>query len=88
MTIIKKPEHTSIFALCGKGGVGKTSLSAAFVKLLCDRKAGKVLAIDADPAVGLASALGMTVTKTIDDIRTDLIKNVRDGNSEVDKNRL
>ena len=88
MTIIRKPEHTSIFALCGKGGVGKTSLSAAFVKLLCDRKAGKVLAIDADPAVGLASALGMTVTKTIDDIRTDLIKNVRDGNSEVDKKEI
>lgn len=88
MTMMKKPEHTRIFALCGKGGVGKTSLSAAFVKLLCDRDDGKVLAIDADPAVGLASALGMTVTKTIDDIRTSLIKNVKSSGSNVDKQEI
>ncbi|MFZ5564344.1 MAG: AAA family ATPase [Thermodesulfobacteriota bacterium] len=79
--------QTTLFAVCGKGGVGKTSISAAIVKLLCNRPGAKVLAIDADPAVGLASALGMKPARTIDDIRTALIKDVRDG-SGVDKQEL
>jgi len=87
MQINKKSDTTMIFAVCGKGGVGKTSLSASIVKLLCDRNDGKVLAIDADPAVGLASALGMGVSKTIDDIRTSLIQKVRSGGS-VEKEEL
>jgi len=78
---------TILFAVCGKGGVGKTSISAALVKLLCDRPGAKVLAIDADPAVGLASALGMAPGRTIDDIRTALIKDVRDG-SGMDRQEL
>jgi len=66
-----------ILALCGKGGVGKTSVSALMVKLLASRNGRKVLAIDADPAVGLATALGITVKKTVDDIRKDLINGIR-----------
>lgn len=66
-----------ILALCGKGGVGKTSVSALMVKLLASRNGKKVLAIDADPAVGLATALGITVKKTVDDIRKDLINGIR-----------
>jgi CO dehydrogenase maturation factor len=59
-----------ILALTGKGGVGKTSLSAAIVRLLAEnRPDARILAIDADPAVGLATALGVTVTETLDDIR-------------------
>ena len=63
----------SIIAVCGKGGAGKTSISAAIVRTLLEDPARRVLAIDADPAVGLASALGVEVTRTVDDIRTDLI---------------
>ena len=64
-------EHqTKIIALAGKGGVGKTSLSAAFVRLLTERRPGaRILAIDADPAIGLATALGVEVRETLDDIR-------------------
>jgi CO dehydrogenase maturation factor len=45
-------------AVSGKGGVGKSTLSAAIARILSAR-GHKVLAIDADPDANLASALGM-----------------------------
>jgi CO dehydrogenase maturation factor len=65
--------ETEILALCGKGGVGKTSIAALMIKLLAKGNHARILAIDADPAVGLAAALGVGVKKTVDDIRKDLI---------------
>jgi CO dehydrogenase maturation factor len=45
-------------AISGKGGVGKTTLSAALAKLYSE--AGyKVIAVDADPDANLATALGV-----------------------------
>ena len=59
-----------IITVAGKGGVGKTSISAAIVRqLVHDHPGARILAIDADPAVGLATALNVQVTQTIDDIR-------------------
>ena len=67
--------NNKIIALCGKGGVGKTSLSATIVKILCDTYPNKrILAIDGDPSVGLATALGVEESGTINDIREDFIK--------------
>ena len=61
---------TTVIALTGKGGVGKTSLSAAMVRLLTEEKPeAKILAIDADPAIGLSVALGVEVHETLDQIR-------------------
>ena len=72
--------NPKIIALAGKGGVGKTSLSAAFVRLLMERRRdAKILAIDADPAVGLSTALGIQVATTLDDIRKDIIACVENG---------
>lgn len=72
--------NARIIALAGKGGVGKTSLSAAFVRLLTEqRPEARILAIDADPAVGLATALGVEVRETLDDIRKSIIASVEDG---------
>ena len=72
--------QTKILAVAGKGGVGKTSLSAAFVRLLSQAYPDKrILAIDADPAVGLATTLGVEVRETLDDIRKSIVASVEDG---------
>lgn len=65
-------------AICGKGGVGKTTAAALMVKAMADRGNIKILAIDADPAIGLSYALGVNVVKTVDDIRNDLIEKIRE----------
>ncbi|PKL37858.1 MAG: cobyrinic acid a,c-diamide synthase [Spirochaetae bacterium HGW-Spirochaetae-1] len=70
---------TMIMAVCGKGGVGKTSISASIIRILAEDLNRKVLAIDADPAVGLATALGFTPARTVDEIRNDLISRVEKG---------
>lgn len=72
---------TNIIALCGKGGVGKTSISALITRILAENPEKKVLAIDADPSVGLASALGFHAGKTVDDIRNGLIADITGGMS-------
>ena len=76
-------ENATIIALSGKGGVGKTSISAAIVKLLVEAYPDKkILAIDADPAVGLSTALGIDVKMTIDDIRKEIVETVEDGQTK------
>lgn len=73
----------TIIAVAGKGGVGKTSLAANIVRNLVEAYPDKrILAIDADPAVGLSTALGVEVKSTIDDIRKSIIENVEDGNAK------
>ncbi len=75
--------NSTIIALSGKGGVGKTSVSAAIVKLLVQAYPDKkILAIDADPAVGLSTALGIDVKMTIDDIRKEIVETVEDGQTK------
>ncbi|MCT4543665.1 MAG: AAA family ATPase [Vallitalea sp.] len=72
-----------IIALTGKGGVGKTSVSATIVKILTEKYPDKkILAIDADPAIGLATALGVMPKITLDDIRNKIIDSVENGNTK------
>ena len=72
--------NTTIFAFCGKGGVGKTSLSAAFIRLLSEQYPQKhILAVDADPAVGLSTALGIEPQMTLDDIRLRIAQSIDKG---------
>ena len=72
--------ETKIFAFAGKGGVGKTSLSAAFIRVLSESFTDKrILAVDADPAVGLATALQMQPALTLDDIRVQIAENIEQG---------
>ncbi|MBR5321044.1 MAG: AAA family ATPase [Clostridia bacterium] len=75
-------KKSTILAVAGKGGVGKTSLSATIVRCLVEKYPDKkILAIDADPAVGLSTALGIDVKMTIDDIRKEIIASVDEGDT-------
>lgn len=66
-----------IIAVAGKGGVGKTSISAAMVRLLTRAyPQARILAIDADPAVGLSTALGIEPGETLDQLRREIADEV------------
>ncbi len=70
-------------AVCGKGGTGKTVLTAMMAKALWESgKNLKILLVDADPAMGLPSALGVNVERTIGEIREEVIRTARRANRE------
>ena len=77
-------EHNAkIIAVAGKGGVGKTTLAAAMIRHLTENKPdSRILAIDADPAVGLSTCLGVDVKLTLDEIRKEIIGNVEEGRTK------
>ena len=59
-------KRNPLISVCGKGGTGKTVFTAMMTRALLDSgRAGKLLVIDADPALGQLSALGATVTRTM-----------------------
>ena len=60
-----------IIAMAGKGGVGKSTISAQLIKVLS--KKGLVLAVDADPNSNLGEKLGMETYGTIGGIRNELV---------------
>lgn len=68
-----------IFAVCGKGGVGKTALCALLSKAILDANVGPLLLVDADPVSGLTSAIGEKGIKTIGDVRDQILTTVRQG---------
>ena len=67
-----------IIAVAGKGGVGKTTVSALLVQHLM-RIASPVLAVDADPNSNLNVLLGFEYKDTISDIREEA-KNLSSAN--------
>ncbi|NPV54277.1 MAG: AAA family ATPase [Firmicutes bacterium] len=46
-------------AVAGKGGTGKTTLSALLIRRLLERGGAPIMAVDADPNANLGEALGM-----------------------------
>lgn len=69
---------TTTIALAGKGGVGKTTITALVVRTIVRTMPGAVLAIDADPSTNLNMALGLDLNWTVGDIREDLLDKVKD----------
>ena len=78
-----KANGTKLISVCGKGGTGKTVVTAMMTRALLDSgRAGRLLVIDADPALGQLSALGARVTRTMGQIREDIIRTARRGNRD------
>ncbi len=74
---------TVTIALAGKGGTGKTTIAAMFVKYLLANSRGRVLAIDADPSANLNLALGLALEQTIGDIREEMLAQVNPMNGSI-----
>jgi len=70
-------------AVAGKGGVGKTLISALLINHLVRRNSGAVLAIDADPSTNLHLALGVDIDfdalETVGEIREETLVDVQGG---------
>jgi len=62
---------STLIAVTGKGGVGKTTLSALLVRQMIENGKKPVLAIDADPNSCLDAALGVSVTNTVGGAREE-----------------
>ena len=67
-----------LVGVCGKGGTGKTASIALMARAFArNSAAGRLLLIDADPAMGLLSALGVSVRRTMGQVREEIIKTAK-----------
>ena len=69
-----------VIAVCGKGGVGKTAITALVARALLEEGAlAPLLLVDADPMMGLASSIGIRPAATLGQVRDRLVHTVRGG---------
>jgi len=68
---------TTTIALAGKGGTGKTTISALLIRYLMEKQDGSILAIDADPATNLHMVLGTKIEGAVGDIREEMLDMVQ-----------
>ncbi|MEJ2244974.1 MAG: AAA family ATPase [Acidobacteriota bacterium] len=64
-------------AIAGKGGTGKSTLSAVAVRWLSDNVSKAVLAVDADSNVNLNDLLGVDLEETVGSIREEMKEKVQ-----------
>ncbi len=64
-------------AVAGKGGTGKTTITALIIKYLCEKKMGPVLAVDADPDSNLGTLLGVTPQQSVGDLREEILRDIK-----------
>jgi CO dehydrogenase maturation factor len=77
---------TCVLAILGKGGAGKTVLSALITRTLLDRGEKPLLLVDADPTGGLAFAVGADTRDTVGAVREKLIKDA--SRPDIDRNSV
>jgi CO dehydrogenase maturation factor len=66
-----------LIAVCGKGGSGKTALTAMLTKHIIQKDRARLLVIDADPTMNLPATLGVEVKTTANEIREKIIAEAR-----------
>lgn len=71
-------------SFAGKGGTGKSTLSALLVNYLLDHNLKPILAVDADPNANLNELLGEDVEITLGEIKEELRKSVPDSMARYD----
>lgn len=77
-----------IIALAGKGGTGKTTISAMIIRLIKEKKLGSALAIDADPNSNLGHLLGVEDGENIGSILDGILNNPQGIPSGLTKERF
>jgi len=87
------PEFNSsraVFAVCGKGGVGKTVFATLLARAMMDAGIKPLLLVDADPVGGLTTAIGEEAQYTLASVKEQFIREVtekgRDGAKEAAEN--
>lgn len=76
---------SKVIAMAGKGGVGKTTISALVTRYFTKHETSPLLAIDADPNSNLGETLGLNIEKTVGDIREDFMRDPQAVPSGMDK---
>jgi CO dehydrogenase maturation factor len=68
-------------AVAGKGGTGKTSLTGLLINQIASKEEGPILVVDADANANINEVLGVEVDNTIGQIREEVSKREKQGNS-------
>jgi len=76
-------DSSQIVAVSGKGGVGKTVITALMAIVLKEASGVRMLLIDGDPSMShLARILGLGVERTLEDVREDIIRAAGESDEE------
>jgi CO dehydrogenase maturation factor len=68
-----------VISVSGKGGTGKTTLSALLLKWLIENTKEIVLVVDADPATNLPDVLGVKLERTVGQVSKDMKDQIEKG---------